>query len=242
MITQIKEYIQFGDFNSKDAGWYLQSREAPTPDKEEIVEQIPYLQGVLDFSDVLGEVFFDRREITYEFKLPNKDYPDRKAAERFIKSSMTTKSESKLFDSHDQRYYWLGKIKHIKVADDPIKKNLVATIVFKCYPFAFHEDEYFDDVWDTFDFENDNSTWTKWALGYEKKKTPVYFVNSGDTSISPVIICSEDIALKDANGTIYNLKKGENRDFTLTLDIGINYFEAQGNGTLAMHYSNEVMA
>ena len=94
----------------------------------------------------------------------------------------------------------------------------------------------------TFDFETDNSTWTKWALGYEKKKTPVYFVNSGDTSISPVIICSEDIILKDANGTIYNLKKGENRDFTLTLDIGINYFEAQGDGTLAMHYSNEVMA
>jgi len=109
MITQIKEYIQFGDFNSKDAGWYLQRREAPTPDKKEIVEQIPYLQGVLDFSDALGEVFFDRREITYEFKLPNKEYSDRKVAERFIKSSMTTKSESKLFDSHDQRYYWLGK-------------------------------------------------------------------------------------------------------------------------------------
>ena len=47
MITQIKEYIQFSDFNSKDAGWYLQSRDAPTPDKKEIVEQIPYLQGVL---------------------------------------------------------------------------------------------------------------------------------------------------------------------------------------------------
>ena len=95
---------------------------------------------------------------------------------------------------------------------------------------------------DTFDFENDNSTWTKWYLGYEKKKTPVYFVNAGDTSISPVIICSEDITLKDANGTIYYLKKGENKDFALTLDIGINYFEAQGNGTVAMHYSNEVMA
>ena len=79
-------------------------------------------------------------------------------------------------------------------------------------------------------------------MGYEKKKTPVYFVNAGDTSISPVIICSEDITLKDANGTIYYLKKGENKDFALTLDIGINYFEAQGNGTVAMHYSNEVMA
>ena len=34
MITKIKEYITFGDFNSKDAGWYLQKREAPTPDEK----------------------------------------------------------------------------------------------------------------------------------------------------------------------------------------------------------------
>lgn len=242
MITKIKEYITFGDFNSRDSGWYLQKREAPTPDEKEIVESIPYMQGELDFSSALGERVFESREITYEFKLPFTTYENRKVAERHIKSSMVTKTQRKLRDTHDRRYYWMGKVKHIKVADDPIKRNLVATIVFKCYPFAFHEDEYFDDVWDTFDFENDNSTWTKWALGYEKKKTPVYFVNAGDTSISPLIICSEDITLKDANGTIYYLKKGENKDFALTLDIGINYFEAQGNGTVAMHYSNEVMA
>lgn len=49
MITKIKEYIAFGDFNSRDAGWYLQKREAPTPDEKEIVESIPFMQGVLDF-------------------------------------------------------------------------------------------------------------------------------------------------------------------------------------------------
>ena len=47
MITKIKEYIAFGDFNSRDAGWYLQKREAPTPNEKEIVESIPFMQGVL---------------------------------------------------------------------------------------------------------------------------------------------------------------------------------------------------
>lgn len=70
MITKIKEYISFGDFNSRDAGWYLQKREAPTPDEKEIVESIPYMQGELDFSSALGERVFESREITYEFKLP----------------------------------------------------------------------------------------------------------------------------------------------------------------------------
>lgn len=238
MITQIKEYIQFGDFNSKDAGWYLQSRDAPTPDKKEIVEQIPYLQGVLDFSDVLGEVFFDRREITYEFKLPNKDYPDRKVAERFIKSSMTTKSESQLFDTHDKRYYWLGKVKSIKVTDVPLKKHLIATIVFICYPFAFHVDNYFDDVWDTFDFENDFSNWTKWNINGQKE---IYFVNGGDTSVSPTVICSSDISLIDKKGKIYKFKKGENKDFVLSMKPGMNRFTAKGNGTISLRFNAEVM-
>ena len=61
MITKIKEYISFGDFNSRDAGWYLQKREAPTPDEKEIVESIPFMQGVLDFSSVLGERVFEPR-------------------------------------------------------------------------------------------------------------------------------------------------------------------------------------
>lgn len=47
MITKIKEYIKFGDFNSRDSGWYLQKREAPTPDEKEIVESIPFMQGYL---------------------------------------------------------------------------------------------------------------------------------------------------------------------------------------------------
>ena len=239
MITQIKEYIQFGDFNSKDAGWYLQSRDAPTPDKKEIVEQIPYLQGVLDFSDALGEVFFDRREITYEFKLPNKDYPDRKVAERFIKSSMTTKSESQLFDTHDKRYYWIGKIKSIKVTDVPLKKHLIATIVFICYPFAFHADSYFDDVWDTFDFENDFSNWTKWNINGQKE---IYFVNGGDTSVSPTVICSSDTTLVDQKGKTYKFKQGENNDFVLSIKSGINRFTAKGNGTISLRFNAEVMA
>ncbi|VLT24023.1 prophage Lp1 protein 51 [Streptococcus pneumoniae] len=239
MITQIKEYIQFGDFNSKDAGWYLQSRDAPTPDKKEIVEQIPYLQGVLDFSDVLGEVFFDRREITYEFKLPNKDYPDRKVAERFIKSSMTTKSESQLFDTHDKRYYWLGKVKSIKVTDVPLKKHLIATIVFICYPFAFHVDNYFDDVWDTFDFENDFSNWTKWQINGQNE---IFFINGGDTSVSPTVICSNDISLIDKKGKIYKFKKGENTDFVLSMKPGMNRFIAKGNGSISLRFNAEVMA
>lgn len=238
MITEIKEYIQFGEFDSASEGWYLQERDAPTPDEKEIVESIPYLQGDLDFSAILGERVFESRIITYKFKLPLTGYKDRKIAERRIKSLMTTKTEQKLKDTHDSRYYWLGKIKNIKVEDNPAKKHLIATISFKCYPFAFHNDEYFDDVWDTFDFDNDFSVWTRWEVSGEKN---IFFANSGDTSISPEIVCNNNFVLTDSDGTVYRLSTGENYDFTLSLQPGTNYFKAQGYGTIAMHYNTEVM-
>lgn len=57
-----------------------------------------------------------------------------------------------------------------------------------------------------------------------------------------MVYCDEDVTLIDADGVTYNLKRGENRDFALTLYQGINYFRTKGNGTIAMHYNNEVMA
>lgn len=239
MITQISEYIVFGDFNTRDEGWYLQNREAPTPDEREVVETIPYLQGELDFSAILGERVFEPREITYEFKLPNKEYSDRKIAERTIKSRITTKTVRQLHDSHDSRYYWLGKVKSVKVSDNPIKKHLVATIVFKCYPFAFHEDSFFDDVWDTFDFGNDFSTWTKWEVSDGMK---IYFINAGDVSVNPTTICSDPIRIVSSDGHSFSLPKGESNDFSLILSPGITYFTVYGKGTISIHFNMEVMA
>lgn len=80
------------------------------------------------------------------------------------------------------------------------------------------------------------------AVRLYKVRKDNLFCQFGDTSISPVIYCDEDITLTDSEGVIYNLKRGENREFALTLYQGINYFKAKGNGTIAMHYNNEVMA
>ena len=127
----------------------------------------------------------------------------------------------------------------IKVTDVPLKKHLIATIVFICYPFAFHVDNYFDDVWDTFDFENDFSNWTKWDINGQKE---IYFVNGGDTSVSPTVICSNEISLIDKKGKTYKFKKGENTDFVLSVKPGINRFTAKGNGTISLRFNAEVMA
>lgn len=40
------EGFVFGSFDSREVGWWVVSREAPTPTENEIVEQVAYTQGV----------------------------------------------------------------------------------------------------------------------------------------------------------------------------------------------------
>ena len=85
MGLEINEYIQFMEFNSKNEKLYLIERNAPTPEEKEILKDIPFKQGVLDFSALLGSRVFKNREIEYVFMLFNTPYNQRKIVERNIK-------------------------------------------------------------------------------------------------------------------------------------------------------------
>src|SRR5699024_11943405 len=63
-MIEIKEQIEVNKFNSKRLGLYLLNRDAPTPEEKEIIEDLPYSQGVLDFSMIMGERMFDNRTLT----------------------------------------------------------------------------------------------------------------------------------------------------------------------------------
>lgn len=70
----------------------------------------------------------------------------------------------------------------------------------------------------------------------------IYFVNSGDSSVSPAIICSSNMRLENSDGKQYVFNAGTNEDFELSFSPGINYFTVYGNGTISAHYNIEVMA
>ena len=66
-------------------------------------------------------------------------------------------------------------------------------------------------------------------------------MNGGDTSVSPTVICSNEISLIDKKGKTYKFKKGENTDFVLSVKPGINRFTAKGNGSISLRFNAEVM-
>lgn len=144
------EGIVFGDFDSRKEGWFLTARDAPSPDEQEVVENVPFRQGVFDFSTYQGDRFFKNRQIKYTLMYfgDYDAYDDRKDIEQEIKRQLVPQTITELYDTHDIIYHWRGKVKSVEVEDDAKFGTLTATVTFDCYPFAIRDGDEFDDVWD----------------------------------------------------------------------------------------------
>lgn len=155
MSLKITEGFSFSDFDTTKEGMMLVSRSAPTPSEKSIVDSGPFVQGVYDFSMMMGERVFDNRSISYEFHLLERDYGYRKIDEAYLKNALMKRGIMPLYDTHDPDYYYLGKCVSVNVDDDHVYGRLVISIEFDCYPFMIALKEEGNDDWDSFDFELD---------------------------------------------------------------------------------------
>ncbi|HFI0151101.1 TPA: phage tail domain-containing protein [Streptococcus suis] len=225
-------------FNSKDFNMLLVDRSAPVPAEKEIIESIPFMQGVLDFSMLLGERVFENRTITYTFRILGIDYDTHKAIERELRQLLMPYGEQKLYDTHDEGYYWLGKCVNVSVDDDEEARMLDIQLEFNCYPFLIGEATYFDDVWDTFDFENDVANWTKYEVKGFKEIT---LFNAGTNSVKPEVEATSDFKVIH-KGETFVFKKGTTSNQLFSILPGLSTVRVEGTGTIAFHSRVEVMA
>ena len=238
MDLEINEYIQFMSFNSKNEKLYLIERNAPTPEEKEILKDIPFKQGVLDFSALLGGRVFKNREIEYVFMLFNTPYERRKIVERNIKQKLMVHSKNKLFDTHDSNYYWLGKCKSVEVENGEQFNQLKVTITFDCYPYMFSNINYFDDYWDTFEFDEDVANYTKYIV---KGSLDFLLFNAGSVAVKPKITVDSRFSVKVNDEEPIIFEAGSKQDYYLSLRPGVNDVHVEGTGTIKFHYRKEVM-
>lgn len=240
MALEIKEFIQFMNFNSKNEKLYMIERDAPTPEEKEIIKDLPFSQGVLDFSALLGERIFKNREIKYKFRLFNTPYSERKFVERRIKQRLMLHNQQKLFETHNVNYYWLGKCKSVEVENDYKFNGLLVTIVFNCYPFLIGEKNKFDDNFNEL-YDNPHeviANYTKYEVN-GKLKFPLF--NAGSVSIKPTITADSNFKVT-VNEDTANITSGDNSDYYLSLRPGVNDVTVEGYGTIYFHFRKEVMA
>ena len=238
MGLEINEYIQFMNFNSKNEKLYLIERNAPTPEEKEILKDIPFKQGVLDFSALLGSRVFKNREIEYVFMLFNTPYNQRKIVERNIKQKLMVHPRNKLYDTHDANYYWLGKCKSVEVENGERFNQLKVTITFDCYPYMFGRANYFDDYWDTFSFDDDVANYTKYLVNGSLN---FQLFNAGSVAVKPEIIVDSRFSVKVNDEDPIVFKAGSKQDYYLSLRPGLNDVHVEGTGTIKFHYRKEVM-
>lgn len=238
MGLEINEYIQFMNFNSKNEKLYLIERNAPTPDEKEILKDIPFKQGVLDFSALLGSRVFKNREIEYVFMLFNTPYSQRKIVERNIKQKIMVHPRNKLYDTHDANYYWLGKCKSVEVENGERFNQLKVTVTFDCYPYMISHIDYFDDYWDTFEFDEDVANYTKYVVN-GSLEFPLF--NAGSVAVKPEITVNNTFRVKVNDEDFIEFQSGSKQDYYLSLKPGLNKVIVEGNGTIQFHYQKEVM-
>lgn len=234
---QITEGFIFGDYDSAENGMFLMSRDAPTPDEKEIVESVPYMQGVYDYSSLEFDRYFNNREITYQVMLFERDYSNRKIPEQDIKRRLMPLGVKTIYDSHDRGYHWRGKCKSVTVDDDADKGMLSCTVIFDCYPLAIVNNTEGSDIWDDVYFP-------RWVFQDTKfvvtgiREVSVY--NIGSTSIIPRIIVDSDFTIKSPTNTV-TLEKGTYADAQLVLERGENKLVLTGTGTIEFQFYREEM-
>lgn len=236
-MSEIYEGFTFVNENTAHRKLRLIDRSAPSPPEKTIIENLPFVQGVYDFSTMLGERIFENRDITYRFNLFEREYGNRKIAEIKLKQWLMKNDIGPLYDTHSIGYYWLGKFTSVTVEDDHKSGVLVATVVFNCYPFMIGILAEGNDIWDDFNFELDAAHNVEFTVSGRKK---INLLNVGANSVVPTITTNVAmIIIKDE--VTYNVSAGTIKDDLFRLQIGENPMVIQGTGTIKFTFYKEVL-
>ncbi|KRN29236.1 hypothetical protein IV38_GL000116 [Lactobacillus selangorensis] len=233
----IREGFVFGGFDSRQYGLYLNDRSAPTPDEYEIVETIPYMQGVRDFSTLNGERFFQNREITFSMLKLAEPYQTRKGLEQDIKRQLMPLGNQALVDTHEPVHYWVGKCKSVSVTDSSDNNTLTVSVVFDCYPFAFTDHDEGADVWDDVYFNH----WIWQKVSYSiatGAAQEVDLQNIGSRPIECTFDVTGSVTIKGDFGSM-DLDSGATDKSSIVLKVGLNKISLTGNGTIAFKFRRE---
>ena len=193
---EIRHGIQFGDFDSRCFRLFLHERIAPTPKEKEVKVSIPYRQGLIDLSGIMGQRVYENREITYIFYRFGVAMDDAGVIQSAIENLLMREIETELYDSYEPAFYYRGKCREIFVDDDYPHNRLRIEMTFDLHPFKFRheleselrEAEVFDQF--IFDIDTFQHSYTQDALVVDHsagQSQQVVIHNNSKRNVRPII-------------------------------------------------------
>ena len=213
----------FSDFNL-----ILNSKEISTPSKKKIKSGVPGMNSLYDFSTVAsgGEIVYNQRSLKYNFTLLCNSKAQLHSQLSVIFQWVQDTPQSQLIDDTIKDYYFLAEIEDdISIKED----NDTAEITFNfiAEPFKNSINLEGNDIWDTFNFDEDVFQDVAYVVSGSKTIT---IINTGRL-ISPVINVTSNMTIT-INSKTFNLLTGDNTVYGLKLLSGSNSLYVVGNGSI----------
>jgi len=229
-----KHYITFGQFDSRRFGLNLHERVATTPSEKEITTSIPYRQGVVDMSNIIGNRIYEQREISYVFYR----FGVRKSVARdfqtTIENLLMGEFNEALNDSYEPDFHYVGKCAEVLVSDEYERNRLRIEVKFDLYPFKIDHHGESADLFDPFNFDldalQDGLTFSP-IFNDNTEAEPILIYNASQRSHVPVITTNGLGLTIEANGVRHWLETGVARQYAnIRLKPGMNTFKLTRGG------------
>jgi len=226
-----------GKHSFNDFGLIMNSKKISTPSKKKIKDSVPGMNSVYDFSTVAsnGELIYNQRSIDIQFTLITYSKAKLHSDLTKIAEWLQDVSQTQLIFDDISDYYFMAELED---SIDPTEENEVAefTVKFIAEPFKTSIDLVGNDIWDTFNFEED----VVQDVGYTVVNTLTVSIYNAGRLITPIINCTSAVTVA-MSGKTYNLITGDNKIYGLKLKNGYNSIVINGNGTIKFNFRKVVL-
>lgn len=233
----MSKYIGFEIYGKhlKEFDCYIDEADTSPPDSDQVTVEIPFMQGVLDFTNVFSETTYENREITYFIDVIEKDSKSLTIAKILLENWLLGKEQAELKDDRLVGWHYLAKCTSIKENDDADYTRL--EIKFTAYPFKIKNWNEGECIWDEFCFLTDYMQNTRFPV---KGSLKISIINYGSRNITPTIITDSSMTIiKD--DIEYAVEAGETKDYRFELGKSENLLTIVGNGTIEFKFKVEVL-
>lgn len=227
--------VLFGDVKShEDWGLKLETIQLSFPEAKTDQIDVPGANGIIDLTEVNGQVCYKNRTMTLTFSLDD-DY----AEWHLLSSRIAKELHGKMIKCilpDDPNYYYEGRFS----IDSKKTNDVITDIVITGDVHPFKMDVYSSSeewLWDPFSFEDGI---IRSYHDIEVSGTTSVSVIGSEMPVVPKFICSADMDL-EFNGSVFRLSAGENMDYDIILSGGENQLIFNGQGTVTIEYRGGIL-
>lgn len=227
--------VQIADFKTfTDWGLKLESMSISFPEAKTDQVDIPGANGLLDLSEVNGQICYKNRTLTLNFSLLD-DYTEWHDLSSKIARALHGKVVKCILPD-DPNYYYEGRFS----LQSTKNSDVLADFVFSGDVQPFKMERYTaaeNWLWDLFSFENGI------VRGYSEISVSgslTLEVIGSDMPIVPEITCSAAMNV-EIGGQVFELVEGVNKNYDIVLGSGRNMMKFTGNGTVSIDFRGGVL-